>query len=147
MASSGLGKMLLLMIFNTLFKDTVENGNHMAMAVVAIVLLTDVLNKWQLLLPIWQLEFPAATSGELFFFKEHLKAPSLIYGHYNTTAHTTIVENFSIEGKEDRNLMRIIKEAIYTRVNNTSLNKNIGKHHLPNMSDEVLFNASELKIK
>ena len=42
---------------------------------------------------------------------------------------------------------RAIKEALYIRVNNPSLNKNIGKFHLPHIWDEVLFNTSELKLK
>ena len=43
--------------------------------------------------------------------------------------------------------MRAIKEALYIRVNNPSLNRNIGKYHLPHIWDEVLFNTSELKLK
>ena len=42
--------------------------------------------------------------------------------------------------------MRLIKEAIYIRVNSPSLNKNIGKYHLPHIWDEVLNNITELKI-
>ena len=80
-------------------------------------------------------------------FKEHLKAPSPIHDHYNITGHTTTVENFSIVGRKDQNLIRTIKEALYIRVNNPSLNKNIGKYHLPNIWDEVLVNTSELKLK
>ena len=49
--------------------------------------------------------------------------------------------------EEDQNLMRAIKEAIYIRVNNPSLNRNIGKYHLPHIWDEVLLNNSELKLK
>ena len=40
-----------------------------------------------------------------------------------------------------------IKEAIYIRVNNPSLNRNIGKYHLPHIWDEVLINIPELKLK
>ena len=50
-------------------------------------------------------------------------------------------------GREEQNLMRAIKEALYIRVNNPSLNRNIGKYHLPHIWDEVLFNTSELKLK
>ena len=64
-------------------------------------------------------------------FREYLKAPSLIYDHYNITGHNVTTDNFSIVGREDQNLMRTIKEALYIRVNNPSLNKNIGKYHLP----------------
>ena len=45
------------------------------------------------------------------------------------------------------NLSRAIKEALYIRVNNPSLNRNIGKYHLPHIWDEVLLNTSELKLK
>ena len=33
------------------------------------------------------------------------------------------------------------------KVNNPSLNKNIGKYHLPHVWDEVLINNIELKLK
>ena len=85
------------------------------------------------------------TFGERF--KEHLKAPSPIYYHYNTTGHNVTIENFSIVEREDQNLCRWIKEALYIRVNNPSLNKNIGKYHLPHIWDEVLHNTPELKLK
>ena len=42
--------------------------------------------------------------------------------------------------------MRAIKEAIYIRVNDPSLNRNVGKYHLPHVWDEVLANISELKV-
>ena len=80
-------------------------------------------------------------------FKEHQKAPSPIYDHYNTSGHTVTIDNFSMVGREDQNLMRTIKEALYIRVNNPSLNRNIGKYHLPHIWDEVLFNIPELNLK
>ena len=80
-------------------------------------------------------------------FRKHLKAASPMYDHFNITGHTTTMENFSIVGREDQNLIRAIKEAIYIRVNNPSLNKNIGKYHLPHTWDEVLLNISALKLK
>ena len=58
------------------------------------------------------------TFGERF--REHLKTPSPIYDYYNATGHSTTTEDFSIVGKEDQNLIRAIKEAIYIRVNNPS---------------------------
>ena len=63
-------------------------------------------------------------------FREHLKALSPIFDHSNISGHYTTLENFSIVGGEDQNLMRLIKEPIYIRFNNLSLNKNIGKYHL-----------------
>ena len=85
------------------------------------------------------------TFGERF--KEHLKAPSPVFDHFNTTGHQVSLENFSIVGREEQNLMRAIKQALYIRVNNPSLNRNIGKYNLPHIWDEVLFNTSELKLK
>ena len=73
----------------------------------------------------------ARTFGERF--REHLKAPSPIHYHCNTSGHTTVLDNFSIVGSEDHNLMRLIKKAIYIRVNNPSLNRNISKYHLPHI--------------
>ena len=87
----------------------------------------------------------ARTFGERF--KEHLKAPSPIYDHSNITGHSTTINNFSIVGNEEHNLSRLIKESMYIRVNDPSLNKNIGKYHLPHIWDEVLVNITELKMK
>ena len=85
------------------------------------------------------------TFGERF--KEHLKPPSPIYDHFNTTGHHVTIENFNIVGREDQNLSRLIKEALFIRVNIPSLNKNIGKYYLPHIWDEVLLNMPELKLK
>ena len=87
----------------------------------------------------------ARTFGERF--KEHLKAPSPIYDHCNMTDHSTTLDNFSIVGREEQNLSRLIKESMYIRVNNPSLNRNIGKYHLPHIWDEALVNNTELKLK
>ena len=83
----------------------------------------------------------ARTFGERF--KEHLKAPS----HSNITGHSTTLNNFNIVGRKQQNLSRLIKESMYIRVNNPSLNRNIDKYHLPHIWDEVLVNNTELKLK
>ena len=85
------------------------------------------------------------TFGERF--KEHLKAPSPIYEHSNFTGHNITLESFSIVEREDQSLSRWIREALFIRVNNPSLNKNIGKYRMPHIWDEVLLNTSELKLK
>ena len=54
---------------------------------------------------------------------ENLKAPSRKHDHYNITGHAITIENFSIVQREDQNLMRTIKEALYKRVNSPSLGK------------------------
>ena len=56
------------------------------------------------------------------------------------------INNFTIVGREDQNLTRAIKEALFIRVNDPSLNRNIGKYHLPHIWDEVLHTTSELKL-
>ena len=55
-------------------------------------------------------------------FKEHQKAPSPIHDHSNISGHDVNIDNFSTVGTEDQNLIRTIKEALYIRVNNPSLN-------------------------
>ena len=87
----------------------------------------------------------ARTFGERF--KKHLKARSPIYDRSNTTGHCTTLNNFNIVGREEQNLTRLIKESMYIRVNNPSLNRNIGKYHLPHIWDEFLVNNTELKLK
>ena len=44
-------------------------------------------------------------------------------------------------------MARTIKEAIYIRVNNSTLNRNVGRYNLPHIWDKVLFSIPELKIK
>ena len=85
------------------------------------------------------------TFGERF--KEHLKAPSPIFLHQNNSGHETTLNNFRIIGREDNNLARTIKESMYIRVNNPTLNRNIGKYNLPHIWDKSLFSILELKKK
>ena len=63
----------------------------------------------------------ARTFGERY--KEHLKAPSPIHDHSNISGHSITLNNFSIEDREEQNLSRLIKESMFIRVNNPSLNK------------------------
>ena len=85
------------------------------------------------------------TFGERY--KEHLKAPSAIHHHSSQTGHTTNQNNFQIIGREGKNLARNIKESIYIRVNNPSLNNNIGKFNLSHIWDRVLLNTNGLSLK
>ena len=43
-------------------------------------------------------------------------------------------------------LSRYIKESIFTRVNNPTLNSNVGKFNLPHIWDRVLINTHGLKL-
>ena len=46
-----------------------------------------------------------------------------------------------------QSIARSIKEAILIRVNDPSLNRNIGKYQLPHIWDEVLVMSPEVKLK
>ena len=78
--------------------------------------------------------------------REHLMEPSPIHVHSLQTGHNATPENFNIIGKEDQGLARSIKESIYIRVNNSTLNRNIGKFSLNHIWDRVLLNTPGLKI-
>ena len=56
--------------------------------------------------------------------------------------------SFTCEGivREGHNLARNIKESIYIRVNNPSLNHNIGKFNLSHIWDRVLLNTKGLTL-
>ena len=82
------------------------------------------------------------TFGERY--KEHLKDPSPIHHHNNQTNHPS--NNFKIIGREGHNLSRYIKESIFIRVNNPTLNNNVGKFNLPHIWDRVLINTPGLKL-
>ena len=84
------------------------------------------------------------TLGERY--KKHLKQPSPIYAHIQQTGHIPTTNNFNIIGREDQGFARTIKEAIYIRVNNPTLNRNIGKYILNHIWDRVLFNTTGLKL-
>ena len=43
-------------------------------------------------------------------------------------------------------MARAIKEAMYIKVNNPTLNRNIGKYNLPYIWDRGLYPIPELKI-
>ena len=73
------------------------------------------------------------TFGERF--REHMRAPSPIIDHHNITRHEVSLNNFSIVGRQDQNIARAIKEPILIRVNDPSLNCNIGKFQLPHIWD------------
>ena len=84
------------------------------------------------------------TFGERY--KECLKEPSPICGHNNQSGHSTSCDNFTILGREDHSLARTIEDSIYIRVNNPTLNRNVGKYNLHHTWDRVLFNTPSLKI-
>ena len=80
-------------------------------------------------------------------FREHLRSPSPIYDHYKTTGHEVSPDNFSTVGRDDQSMTRLIREAMLIRVNEPSLNRNIGKYQLPHIWDEVLVRSPEMQLK
>ena len=76
-----------------------------------------------------------------------MKALSPIFQHQTFNGHATSIDNFKIIGREDNSLARTIKESIYIRVNNPTLNRNIGIYNLAHIWDNLLFNIAELKMK
>ena len=65
---------------------------------------------------------------------------------FQRQAFNATADNFNMIRRGDRDLARTIKEAIYIRVYNPSLNRNVGKYHLSHLWDRVLFNTPGLKI-
>ena len=86
----------------------------------------------------------ARTMGERH--KEHLKQPSPIHVHIQQTGHNITHTSFNIIGREDQGQARTIKESIYIRVNNSTLNQNIGKYNLSHIWHRGLFNTPGLKL-
>ena len=63
-------------------------------------------------------------------YQENLREPSPIQVHSQLNGHQLSPDNFIIIGREGQDLTRLIKESIYIRVNNPTLNRNIGKFQL-----------------
>ena len=59
--------------------------------------------------------------------------------------HQLSPDQFNIIGREDQDLSRLIKESVYTRVNNPTLNRNIGKFNVSHIWNGVLFSTTDLK--
>ena len=89
------------------------------------------------------------TLGRTFgdILKEHARVPSPIYEHGNTSRHCISVDSFSIVGREAHSTARIIKEALFIRVNDPSFNRNLGKFQLPHIMDEVLQGTHAFHLK
>ena len=64
-----------------------------------------------------------------------------------TTGALTNIDNFCIIGREGIGFSRLIKEYLYIRVNNSTLNRNIGEYNLHHIWDGVLTNTEEPQIK
>ena len=87
---------------------------------------------------------PPCTAGK---FKLAVFTVPTNHDHINTNGHDLSLENFSIVGREDHSIARSIKEAILIRVNDPSLNRNIGKYQLLHIWDDVLVKSPELELR
>ena len=84
------------------------------------------------------------TQGERY--KDHLREPSPIQAHSQLIGHQLSQDNFSIIGREDQDLTRLIKESIYIRVNNPTLKRNMVKFQLNHIWDRILFSTPKIKV-
>ena len=79
-------------------------------------------------------------------YKEHLRETSPIQAHSQLTGYQLSKDNFSIMGREGQDIIRLIKESIFIRVNNPTLNRNIGKFQLSHLWNRVLFGTPNIKV-
>ena len=90
------------------------------------------------------IEETSRTLGERY--QDHLRGPSPIQEHSQLVGHQTTQDNFSIIDREGQDFTRLIKEYIFIRVNNPTLNRNIGKFQLSHIWDRVLFSTPGTKV-
>ena len=79
--------------------------------------------------------------------KEHLKAPLPFTTIAVFTGHQLSPECFNIIHQETQGPSRNIKEAMFIRVNDPSLNRNLGKYQLPHIWDNFLQDKPMLQVK
>ena len=79
--------------------------------------------------------------------KRTLRAPSPIHQHCSTTGHPVSPDCFTIVHREPQGITRNIKEAMFIRVDDPSLNRNIGKYKLPHIWDQILQDTPTLQLK
>ena len=79
--------------------------------------------------------------------KEHLKVPSPIHQHNSRTGHPVSPDCFNIIHREAQGTSRNINEAMFIRVNDPSLNRNLGMYQLPYIWDNILQDTPMLQLK
>ena len=79
--------------------------------------------------------------------KEHFKAPCPIHLHSTTTGHPMDPEQFNIVHKDVNSHSRTIKEAMFIRVQDPTLNRNLRKYQLPHIWDHLLQASPTLQCK
>ena len=99
-----------------------------------------------------QINCPSAYIGESGIslgerVKEHFKAPSPIHHHSTPTGHPMDPDQFNIVHKEVNSHSRTIKEAMFTWVQDATLNRNLGKYQLLHIWDHLLQASPTLQCK
>ena len=79
--------------------------------------------------------------------KEHFKAPSPIHHHGTTTGHPMDPDQFNIVHKEVSSHSRTIKEAMFTCMQDPTLNRNLGQYQLLHIWDHLLQASPTLQCK
>ena len=79
-------------------------------------------------------------------YKEHLREPLPIQVHIQSSGHQLSQDNFNIIGREGQDLTRLVKDSVYIRVNNPTLNRNIGKFQPNHIWDSVFFSTPNIKV-
>ena len=59
---------------------------------------------------------------------------------------STTQENVSITGREGQDFTRLIQQSIFIRLNNPTLNRNIGKLLLNHKWDRILLSTPGIKV-
>ena len=80
-------------------------------------------------------------------FKEQLRAPCPIHQHTSSAGHPINSDCFSIVHREAQGTTRNIKQAMFIRANDPSLNRNLGKYQLPYVWDQILQVTPALQLK
>ena len=78
-------------------------------------------------------------------YKEHLGEPFPIQVHSQLTGNQLSPDNYNILCREGQDLIGLIKESIYIRINNPTLNRNMGKFQLSHIWDRGLFSTPKHK--
>ena len=78
--------------------------------------------------------------------KGHCRAPSPIHQHSSSTVHPVSPDCFTIVHREAQETSRNIKEGMCIQVNDSSLNRNLGKYQLPHLGPCSARHSSTLTI-
>ena len=77
----------------------------------------------------------------------NMSGPPPIFDHFQTTGHDITLDNFCFAGRKSQGFTRTINEAMFIRVNDPSLNRNLGEYQLPHIWDEVLWDMLALHLQ